>query len=138
MPRPRTVDLLVRQTVARELRRFFSQTRTSKASLAKRLGISRQALYTYISASSTPSAEVLARLASVEGIGLCFYGRRFDPGPTVSIARTESVDRQADDPQYHFPFDTPIVITGTNQAVSVEIRRKDAGVVEVAVQLKAG
>jgi transcriptional regulator with XRE-family HTH domain len=138
MPRPRTVDLLVRQTVARELRRFFSQSRTSKASLAKRLGISRQALYTYVSASSTPSAEVLARLASIEGIGLFFQGRRFDPGPTLSTAKTESLDGAAENVQYDLPFDTPIVITGTNQAVSVEIRRKDAGVVEVAVRLRAG
>jgi transcriptional regulator with XRE-family HTH domain len=138
MPRPRTVDLLVRQTVAQELRRYFSQPRTSKASLAKRLGISRQALYTYVSASSTPSAEVLARLASVEGIRLSFHGKRFDPGPTASAARTESLNVEAENAQYDLPFDTPIVIIGTNQALSVEIRRKDAGVVEVAVQLKAG
>lgn len=35
-------------------------------------------------------------------------------------------------------LDARPVITGTNQAVSVEIRRKDAGMVEVAVQLRAG
>jgi transcriptional regulator with XRE-family HTH domain len=138
MPRTRTVDLLVRQTVARELRRYFSQPRTSKAGLAKRLGISRQALYTYISASSTPSGEVLARLASIEGIALFFHGKRFDPGPTASTASTGSLDGEAENAQYDLPFDTPIIITGTNQAVSVEIRRKDPGVVEVAVQLRAG
>jgi len=138
MARPRTVDLIVRQTVACELRRFFSQSRTSKANLAKRLGISRQALYTYVSASSTPSAEVLARLASIEGIRLFFHGKRFDPGPTAFTAGTESLDGKAESVQYDLPFDTPIIITGTNQAISVEIRRKDAGVVEVAVRLKAG
>jgi transcriptional regulator with XRE-family HTH domain len=138
MARPRTVDLLVRQSVAQELRRFFSQSRTSKAGLAKRLGISRQALYTYISASSTPSAEVLARLALIEGISLFFHGKRFDAGPTVFAVRSETLEGVGDNPQYDLPFDTPIVITGTNQAISVEIRRKDAGVVEVAVRLKAG
>ena len=138
MPRPRTVDLLVRQTVAHELRRYFSQPRTSKASLAKRLGISRQALYTYVSASSTPSAEVLARLALIEGISLFFHGKRFDPGPLTSTTRAEQLSVEAENAQYDLPFDTPIVIIGTNQTLSVEIRRKDAGVVEVAVQLKAG
>jgi transcriptional regulator with XRE-family HTH domain len=125
--------------VAGELRRYFSQPRTSKAGLAKRLGISRQALYTYIGARSTPSAEVLARLASIDGIALFFHGKRFDPGPIEPTPRTTAApDGEDGSPQYDLPFDTPIIVTGTNQAVSVEIRRKDAGVVEIAVRLKAG
>ena len=77
-------------------------------------------------------------MASIEGLGLFFHGRRFDPGPIVSTARKESLGARAENPQYVLPFDTPIVITGTSQAVSVEIRRKDAGMVEVAVQFRAG
>lgn len=136
MPRPRTVDLVVRQTVAHELRRFFSQPRTSKASLAKRLGISRQALYTYLSASSTPSAEVLARLALIEGINLFFHGKRFDPGPATPAAAKEPLEGEK--AQYELVFDKPVIVNGTSQAVSVEIRRRGVGVVEVAFQVKAG
>lgn len=132
MPRPRTVDLLVRQAVAKELNRFFAQSRTSKAVLAKRLGISRQALYTYTSGTSTPSAEVLARLASIEGIRLYFHGKRFDPGPSNPTDEQSSASKQWD-----LPFDTPILLTGDTGPVRVEIVRKQTGVVELAIQLRA-
>jgi hypothetical protein len=81
---------------------------------------------------------VLARLASVDGIALFFHGRRFDPGPRASNTATESVGTNVENAQYDLPFDTPIIITGTDRALSLEIRRTDSGTVEVAIRLKAG
>lgn len=135
MPRPRLVDVHVRNAVSKALRTYFSadegaHKRIKKTAFAKELGISRPALYTYLNGDATPSSEVLAKLVAVPGISIeGFQGPltrddfpRPSP-PTGSLPIQQSL-----------PFETPVILE--NEDLRIGVERKPAGLLEVTVKLK--
>jgi predicted DNA-binding transcriptional regulator AlpA len=135
MPRPRLVDVHVRNAVSKALHAYFSANeqaskRIKKTAFAKGLGISRPALYTYLSGDATPSSEVLSKLVAVPGISIEGFRGPLTPddfprpsAPTRSIPMQQSL-----------PFETPVILE--NEDLRIGVERKPAGVLEVTVKLK--
>jgi formylglycine-generating enzyme required for sulfatase activity/transcriptional regulator with XRE-family HTH domain len=87
-----------KRSFARELRRFLDLNQRSATQVAATLGVTRQALYLYLQARSTPSAHVLVRAMQmglrVDGMPHDPVGLLENPAPGEAVGRVEvEVDR---------------------------------------------
>jgi transcriptional regulator with XRE-family HTH domain len=119
-----------RRQVADKFSAAISSRGLTKAEAAKILGVSRETLYQYLNARSTPGSDVLQRACEVWGITLNYRGLEFDSAAFGQSAKKSDIggDRQLD-------LFAALNLVNDN-SVDVTVIRKTKKSIELKVSLK--
>ena len=122
----------MRKKVSLELGKFLSDNNIKKTAFVKRTKISRASLYEYLKGNRTPSPETLEKLI-VGGVPLRLFQEK-------TVTRQDFPARpQGSKPQpiqRKIPFEEPVFLESENRNVTIGMERKEAGSLQLTVNIK--
>jgi transcriptional regulator with XRE-family HTH domain len=124
-----TPKQLFRQQVAVKFKQAIETRGLSKVDAARTLGVSRETLYQYLNARSTPGSDVLQRACESWGISLNYRGLSFD-----SAAFQSSDDKHPMRPPKQLDLFAALRSV-TDNNVDVKVMRKTQKGIELKVIL---